>query len=183
MYRLASLWPAIFSPTGYGLLMHCSRKQHILSNAWHYYTLSIVHNQRCEFQITCTIGSLSWPQYNMSIVICHHAYSSIYCWGLCTLVPSLTLGAGRRRVTVLASCVCLCVCVSVCLCICYHSRGGIVTLYTRTKLLTALSRYTLHFQLVDFDKNASFRSYGVVATPQALYRLVLHHRGDVTSAT
>ena len=71
---------------------------------------------------------------------------------------SLTLGARRRRVTVLV----LCVCLSVDLCICYHSRGGIVNLYTRTKLLTALLRYTLHFQLVDFDKNASFRSYGVV---------------------
>ena len=46
---------ATFSPTGYGLLMHCSRKQHIHSNAWHYHTLSVVHNQRCEFQITCTI--------------------------------------------------------------------------------------------------------------------------------
>ena len=52
MYRLASLWPAIFSPTGYGLLMHCSKKQHICSIAWHYYTLSVVHDQHCEFQIT-----------------------------------------------------------------------------------------------------------------------------------
>ena len=59
MHRLASLWPATFSPTGYGLLMHCSRKQHIHSNAWHYHTLSVVHNQRNEFQITCTIGPLS----------------------------------------------------------------------------------------------------------------------------
>ena len=49
-------------------------------------------------------------------------------------------------------CVCVCVCLSVCLCICYHSRGGIVNLYTRTKLLKALSRYALHFQLVDFVK-------------------------------
>ena len=74
------------------------------------------------------------------------------------LLLFLTLCAKRRRITVLV----LCVCLSVYLCICYHSRGGIVNLYTRTKVLTALSRYTLHFQLVDFDKNASFRSYGVV---------------------
>ena len=71
MYRLAtctcSLWPASESPTGYGLLMHCSRKQHIRSNAWHYHTLSVVHNQRCEFQITRTM-----------FITCTHTYIVVY---------------------------------------------------------------------------------------------------------
>ena len=56
--NINSLWPATFLPTGYGLLMHCSRKQHIRSNAWHYHTLSVVHNKHCEYKKTCTIGPL-----------------------------------------------------------------------------------------------------------------------------
>ena len=58
-------------------------------------------------------------------------------------------------------------------CACYHSRGGIVTFYT---LRTALSRYTLHFQLVDFELRSEVMAS--FATPQALYWL--WHRGDVT---
>ena len=42
------------------------------------------------------------------------------------------------------------VCVCVCVCVCVSPRGGIANFYTRTKVRTALSRYTLHFQLVDF---------------------------------
>ena len=55
--------------------------------------------------------------------------------------------ACTARVTVVVLCVCLSVC--------YHSSGGIVHFYAETKVRAALLRYYL-------DKNASFRSYGVI---------------------
>ena len=58
---------------------------------------------------------------------------------------------------------------SVCVSVTTLAAVSLICIYTRTKLLTALTRYSLHLQLVDF---ASFRSYGVVCySAGAIYRL------------
>ena len=51
----------------------------------------------------------------------------------------------RRRVTVVA--------LSVCLSVCYHSSGGVVWFYDQTTVCGASTFYSLHLQLVDFQKN------------------------------
>ena len=68
MCRLASLWPATFSPNRV-MTYSCIAQGSSIYTAIHgYHTLSVVHNQRCEFQITCTIGPLSWL-YSLSVIM------------------------------------------------------------------------------------------------------------------
>ena len=72
--------------------------------------------------------------------------------------------ACAARVTVVVLCVCVCVCLSVCLSVCYHSSSGIVHFYAPTNVPIASIRNSLSFCLVDFDKNAWFRSYGIICS-------------------
>ena len=72
--------------------------------------------------------------------------------------------ACAARVTVVVLCVC--VCVFVCLSVCYHSSGSIVHFYAPTNVPIASIRNSLGFCLVDFDKNAWFRSYGIICSPR-----------------
>ena len=53
----------------------------------------------------------------------------------------------------------------VCLSVCYHSSGGSFHFKAQTKVQTALVRYSLDLSLVDFRRNASFRSYGIICLP------------------
>ena len=60
----------------------------------------------------------------------------------------------------------MCVCLSVCLSVCYRSSGGSFHSNAQTKVQAALVRYSLDFRHMDFCKNASFRSYGVICLPR-----------------
>ena len=75
--------------------------------------------------------------------------------------------ACAARVTVVVLCVCVCVCVSVCLSVCYHSSGGTVHFYVKVKVRTAFFQAFLGFQLTDFYKITSFKSYGVIYLAKA----------------
>ena len=56
------------------------------------------------------------------------------------------------------------VCVRVCVSVCYQSAGHINGLYIKLKIPVDFTPFSRGFQLLDFSKNASLKSYSFIGS-------------------